>query len=317
MLAGMRNRASRTAEHVALFRALESVRGGPRLFQDPYARHFLPPRYRLIIWWSRLPVIGPAVSSWVERYVDRHWTAGPRAAAVVRTRLIDDLLSTAVADGASQVLLLGAGYDSRAYRMAELASMAVFEVDHPATQAAKRRMLRAIPTRAGRQRYRPPDRVHFVPVDLLRDDLDDALHAAGFVAGQPGVVIWEGVTNYLTAEAVDNTLRYLSSVLAIGSRIIFTYVDRAALEGTGQFSGYEEWHASVREVGEQWTFGFHPSELSVYLRDRGLTLGSDMSAREAGVRYLEPLGRHEPAPAFYRVATALVSEAGELGAESQ
>jgi methyltransferase (TIGR00027 family) len=296
MLAAMRDRSSRTAQHVALFRALESVRREPRLFVDAYAVQFLPVRYSLIIFLARLPVIGSAVSRYAERYLDRRWTAGPRASAVARTKLIDDLTAASVADGARQVLLLGAGYDSRAYRMPELASLPVFEVDHPATQAEKRRLLW---DSNGKH-------VHFVPVDLLVDDLAHALHQSGLHTGQLAVVIWEGVTNYLSAEAVDNTLRYLGSALATGSRIIFTYVDLAAVDGTEQFSGYQQWHASVSDVGEQWTFGWHPAELAAYLAEREMTLMLDISAREAAARYLEPLGRHEPAAPFYRIAEAEV-----------
>ncbi len=120
-------------------------------------------------------------------------------------------------------------------------------------------------------------------------------------------MVWEGVTNYLTGEAVDPTLRHLADLAAAGSRIVFTYVDRAALDGTGAFRGVEEWHAVLRRHGEPWTFGFDPAELPWYLSAQGMTLTLDMSAREAAARYLDPLGRHEPAAAFYRIAQAEVS----------
>jgi O-methyltransferase involved in polyketide biosynthesis len=101
----MRNMASRTAQHVALFRALESVRRGPRLFGDPYAVSSLGAGYRLVVALARPPRVGGRV----ERYIDGRWPAGPWASAVVRTRFIDDLLEAALADGVRQVVLLGGG----------------------------------------------------------------------------------------------------------------------------------------------------------------------------------------------------------------
>ncbi|WP_322768030.1 SAM-dependent methyltransferase [Frankia sp. Cr1] len=289
------HRSSRTAEHVALFRALESRRGGARLFVDPYAIRFLRSRYRFIARLAELPLLSGAVPG----YIDRRWTSGPRSSAVVRTRLIDDLLGDAVAAGTRQVLLLGAGYDSRAYRIPALAALTVFEVDHPATQAGKRRQIhRRIPPKSYAH-------VRFVPADFERGDVDAALRQAGFITDRTAV-IWEGVTEYLTAETVDATLRWLTIATAAGSHIIFTYVDRGALDNTGGFDGAAEWLATVRGAGEPWKFGLDPSELPGYLAERGMTLISDQSARDAAVRYLEPLGRHEPTAGFYRIAVAQV-----------
>src|SRR5690242_19653949 len=115
----MLNRASRTASQVALFRALESARPRDRLFDDPLAVRFLPPGYRVL---ARLARVRP-VGRRLEAYIDTRWS-GPRASAVARTRLIDDLVTDA---GARQALVLGAGYDSRAYRLNALAGLPVFE----------------------------------------------------------------------------------------------------------------------------------------------------------------------------------------------
>ena len=291
----MRNRPSRTARHVALFRALESVRHGPRLFSDPYAAAALGPAYRLVVAFARLPGAGGRI----ERFIDRRWPAGPRASAVVRTRLIDDLLDAALADGVRQVVLLGAGYDSRAFRIAGMRSATVFEVDHPATQALKRRLVgRAVP--AGGRGH-----VRFVPADLSEADLAVVLRQAG-LRRERTAVVWEGVTNYLDARSVDATFAGLTSVTAPGSRIIFTYMDRRALDGTGDFGGVAEWAATVRAAGEPFTFGLVPDELPGYLAERGMRLTVDRSARQAADEYLEPLGRSEPAAPFYRIAQAEV-----------
>ncbi|MEU6343198.1 SAM-dependent methyltransferase [Streptomyces sp. NPDC046977] len=292
----MQNTPSRTAQHVALFRALESVRRGPRLFTDPYAASSLGRGYRLAVALARRSGLANAL----ERRIDRHWPAGPRASAVVRTRLIDDLVRDALAHDARQLVLLGAGYDSRAFRLDAARTATVFEVDHPATQAVKRTLVTTW-AEAGH----PHDDIRFVPADLMRQDLGEALRRAG-LRDEPAVVVWEGVTNYLDEPSVHTTLTALAATTAPGSRIVFTYMDRRALDGTGGFAGVEAWAASVRAAGEPFTFGFLPGELPGYLAARGLALTLDLSARDAAERYLEPLGRHEPAAPFYRIAQAEV-----------
>ncbi|BCY07683.1 SAM-dependent methyltransferase [Actinoplanes sp. L3-i22] len=284
----MRNQTSRSAEHVALFRALETARRRDRVVDDPYAKSFLTGTHRLAAGLARVPALGRRI----ERYLDRRWPAGPRASAVARTRLIDDLTLAALDHGARQVVLLGAGFDSRPYRLPGIGAARVFEVDHPATQATKKRLLH--PSRR--------EHVRFVPVDLITGDLAAALRAAGFAPLEPTVVVWEGVTNYLTAAAVDATMRLVADSTASGSELIFTYVDRAAL--TGDVPGVAEWHAVVRAGGEPWTFGFDPAELPGYVAARGMRLALDRSARDAAREYLAPLGRHEPAAEFYRIAKA-------------
>ncbi|MFE0632195.1 class I SAM-dependent methyltransferase [Streptomyces sp. NPDC058864] len=293
----MQSTPSRTAQHVALFRALESVRRGPRLFTDPYAASCLGPGYRLVVTIARCP----GMAGFLERWIDRRWPAGPRASAVVRTRLIDDLVVDALERGARQLVLLGAGYDSRAFRLEAARGAGVLEVDHPATQAVKRGLAGAWSARAGRR----GDGVRFVPVDLMRQDLGAALRDAGLGADRV-VVVWEGVTNYLDADSVHTTLTALAATLAPGSRIVLTYMDRRALDGSGGFDGVTAWADTVRAAGEPFTFGFLPDELPAYLAERGLELTLDESAKEAAERYLEPLGRHEPAAPFYRVAQAEV-----------
>lgn len=263
--------ASRTAEHVALFRALETKRPD-RLFADHYATRFLPARYRWLVHAATFPPVRDGIA----RYLDRRFPGGPRTSAVARTRLIDDLLAEAAPE---QVLLLGAGYDSRAHRIPGLPT--TYEVDHPATQRAKRR------------RVTDRQNVHYVAVDLNEHGL------AGALASLPRkrtVVIWEGVTNYLTEAAVDATLRDLAAVVPAGSTVIVTYVDKAVLHDD------TAWQRGVAKVGEPWTFGLDPTEVPGYLAQRGFDLQGDMSTRDAAVRY----HRTDPAADFYRVAWAVV-----------
>ena len=147
--------------------------------------------------------------------IDMRWP-GARTSGIARTRLIDDWASAEVAAGAQQALILGAGFDSCAWRLPAFHDLPVFEVDRPATSATKKKQIEELGASTAR--------VTFVPIDFDRARLSDALSNSGFQDNRRTLVIWEGVTNYLTADAVDRTLRWVGA-LTEGSRMIFTYVD--------------------------------------------------------------------------------------------
>ena len=285
-------RASRTAEYMALFRALESARPArQRLFQDPFAVVFLRPRLRLVVALSRLPRLGGVV----RRYLDTRWP-GARTSGAARTRFIDDAVIAALGTGISQVVILGAGFDARPYRLRALAAATVFEVDHPSTSAAKRRAL----ARGG---VAPPARVRFVAVDLAAAALGTAMRNAGYDPGRPTLFVWEGVTNYLTAEAVDETLRWCARA-APGSAIVFTYVHRRVLEAPEAFDGTRALFATLGAAHERWTFGLDPAELARYLGERGLALEEDVGAADYRARYFGPVADGMRGYEFYRIAVA-------------
>jgi methyltransferase (TIGR00027 family) len=291
-----RDVASRTAQYMALFRAIESARPpASRLFEDPLASAFLRPGLRSVALAARIP---PA-RAFVTRFIDRRWP-GPRASAVVRTRLIDDALGEALAGGASQVVLLGAGFDTRAVRIAGIERTRVFELDRPATLAVKRRGL----TRALGSL---PAHMALVPIDFNRQALGDVLVAGGFDPAAQAFFVWEGVTNYLDEDAVDATFRDLVGLARPGSAVTFTYIHRAVLEDPDRFPGAAATLAAVRNAGEPFRFGFEPAQLPGYLAERGLSLDRDVATADAAEDYLRPLGREETVFGFYRVALARIA----------
>jgi len=286
-------RASRTAEYMALFRAVETAeRADGRLFEDPYAAALLTGRLKALATFARLPWAGRLATY----FLDAGWPR-TRSSAVVRTRLIDDLVRQAIRGGARQALLLGAGFDSRPYRLEELRDMAVFEVDHPATQKAKRERLEA---RLGRL----PGNVRFVPVDFEKEDLETELLRAGFDTHVASVAVWEGVVSYLTPAAVDRNFRTLAGMLAQESQLIFSYVHKGALDGSVAFREARRWKSSVRSSGEPFIFGFDPAGLADYLRPRGFALVRDGSTAEAAKSYCDAIHRSEPGSDLYRIAAA-------------
>jgi len=236
--------SSHTAALVCLYRAIESRRPpATRLFDDPFAPRFLGWRFRTALHLARLPVIGAAMP-W--SLVDGHWS-GPRGTVSVRTRYIDDCLGDALRHGVKQVVILGAGFDCRAYRIPEIAQSRVFETDHPATQEVKKRRLGTLPSH-----------VTYVPIDFTTDTLDAVLAAAGFRQDAQTFFICEGVTHYLPAQAVDVLFRYMSRSAA-GSRLVFTYIHRGMLDGSAQFAGAANTLATVRRACEPYTFAFEPA----------------------------------------------------------
>lgn len=286
--------ASRTAEYMAFYRALESARPrAERLFSDPFAIHFLRPSLRRAVALSRIPWLGAAVA-W---YADRR-APGARTSAIARTRLIDDIVSQTLQEGTRQLVILGAGFDCRIYRLPQARSITAFEVDHPATLAARLSRLRGLVEEL-------PARVRFIEIDFDRQSLAEALQQGGFDSGRPAIFIWEGVTNYLTAAAVDAVLCYVAGCAA-GTRLVFTYVHRGALEGSTAFPDAPKIMSNVAELGEPWTFGLVPGELPSYLRQRGLQLDHDDGAKQYRRAYFGNAAESMSGYDFYHVARASV-----------
>ncbi len=288
--------ASRTAAYMALFRALEStLPAGQRLFEDRFASAFLPPRLRLVALFSRIRFAGDLIRA----YIDRQWP-GARTSAVARTRFIDDAAEAALRSGVAQVVILGAGFDARPYRIPNMARALVFEVDHPSTSARKRRVVETVLGSL-------PRHVRFVSIDFTEEVLSHATNAAGYDPSRRTLFIWEGVTNYLTEDAVDGTLRWCASAAA-GSTVFFTYVHRRVLDSPEAFEGTKKLFATLSAAGERWTFGLDPSGLTTFLAERGLTLDQDVRASECRARYFGPSASNMRGYEFYRIAVARVPD---------
>ncbi len=289
-------RPSRTAQLMAIQRGLESARPATTgLFQDPLARRFVSPAWRLALLGARLVVVRRAI----EAIYDRVGGPGPRASAIARTRLIDDLICEA-SPSIDQLVILGAGYDTRAHRLGCLADVAVYEIDHPKTQADKRTVLSGSkPLTTAMTRY--------VAVDFEHDDLIAALIASGYQRPQRSMFLWEGVTQYLSCNAVEKTLSAIHQAGRQGDTLAFTYIDDAVVNGErDRFPEAARWLHGTAKRGESWIFGLNPANLHDYLRQRGFCLASDLSTREAGERYFTPLRRPERGSDLYHVVTATI-----------
>jgi methyltransferase (TIGR00027 family) len=222
---------SQTAAIVAMLRALAD-RGFTAVehFEDPVVRRLLPPLWSGILTVAERAFAGmrPEVRARVIDQLDM---------IARRVRAIDLELEAALRAGVRQVVILGAGLDTRAFRMRALADTDVFEVDHPATQAFKARKASALPVFA--------NTLHYVPLDFERDTLTVKLCAAGHRSTQPTVWIWEGVVMYLTDAALAETLRALAALSAPQSKLIVQYHEPEERHGIWAWTGW-----FTRGVGE-------------------------------------------------------------------
>jgi len=287
---------SRTAEYMAFFRALESARpASQRLFNDPFAPYFVRPYLRRAASVSRW---APAAAI-VNRYSDLR-LPGARTSAVARTKMIDDALLEALRTQISQVVILGAGFDCRAYRMAELGNTVVFEVDHPATLAMKLDRLRPA-------LLRTPENIRYVEIDFLRQALPEVLMGAGFQSSRPAVFLWEGVSHYLTPEAVDSVLHFVAAC-APRTRLIFTYIHAGMLDHSVAFKSAARLLRDFKSISEPWIFGLNPEDVRAFLRDHALHLDRDLGAAEYRKLYFGKSAERMVGYEFYHVAVAHVED---------
>ncbi len=269
---------SRSALGAAFLRAMENQRRGEkRLFADPLARNLLTPSYRALFGVSAIPGMQSLFMSQSEKPLP-----GVVGGLLGRTCYIDESLEDALAGGITQVVILGAGLDSRAYRIPGMEQARVFEVDQPAVVDYKRERLSQILGAV-------PANVTLIALNFDLQRLDSALYDAGFQPETPAFFIWEGVSQYLIASAVDATLRFVASCAA-GSRIVFTYVHRGVLDPTSPLYN-PEMLDRLKKLGEPWRFGLHPSQVGKYLDERGLRLVDQADAATYRQRYLQPRGR--------------------------
>jgi methyltransferase (TIGR00027 family) len=279
-----------TARAVAFARAVESCApAAERLFVDHLAYGFLGSTGQCVVRLCRIPTL--------TRLLDH--VVPERAGAVGRTRYIDDVLASAIREGICQIVILGAGFDSRAYRVPGIEAARVFEVDYPATQVWKRHCLALLLNDV-------PAHVTFVPLDFNTEDLSGALSGAGYHSERPTLFIWEGVTEYLEASAVDAVFRYISRNSGPGSKVVFTYQDLRVINGSREVPGIQFRLRLLRWIGEPYTYGFAPQRLASYLASRGLELVQDVSGTEYARWYFQPRNRELRLGNFERVALAVV-----------
>jgi methyltransferase (TIGR00027 family) len=272
---------SATAWRVALGRAAHQFFDTPKIFDDPLALRIVGAYSQ-----GRTPE-----TFFHERYPRTRRSTFVRALVVVRSRLAEDELAAAAGRGVRQYVVLGAGLDTFAYRNPH-AGLQVFEVDHPATQAWKQKIL-------SRAAFPAPESLTFVPVDFERQTAMDGLVAAGFNRSLPAFFAWLGVTMYLQEDAVYAMLRDIASMPS-GSGVIFDYaVSKREMSLLSRLA-VEVVNRRLKRIGEPWVTFLDPATLAARLASLGFHDIRDFGAEELNARFftgrtdslrISPVGR--------------------------
>lgn len=267
---------SPTAELCAVVRAAETLRPRrARLFTDPFARYFLQNwRFR-----STHPI--PPVFKLCIQLADKRYT-GLIAETALRHRHCEEIIAAEVADGCRQVVVLGAGYDTTALRGGLGPDTVVYEVDKPDTQAEKIAIMQ-------RHGLRPTQPVKYVSCDFDRDDdLVERMLEHGFDRDERSVVIWMGVTYYLSPASVRATMDKLSRITSADSKVIFDYIDASALDGSSGHEGAERGTQLVSSGGEPFVFGLDRDDIADFYATGGFTISAHHRVPELLHRYGDP-----------------------------
>ncbi len=287
-----KTKAGQTAIGAAAVRTMELFYPEEvRLFEDHFAIEFLNQPLKFLIGLMRFKGIRNAAINMREKQVP-----GTLGGIVCRTRYIDDVLRSAIKDGMGTIVILGAGLDSRPYRISGINKTKVFEVDLPSIQNFKKKRLIKILSSL-------PSHVTYVPIDFNDQNLDEALLSKGFDISKPTFFIWGGVTQYITPEAVKSTLKYISKTCP-GSRIVFTYVQKSVIDGNSDLEGADALMKMTKKAKAPWLFGLEPSNIKEFLRRYNLSLIEDVGASYYQEKYLKPLGRNLNVFEVERVAFA-------------
>ncbi|MCG7609027.1 MULTISPECIES: SAM-dependent methyltransferase [Mycobacterium] len=260
------------------------------LVHDPYAGRMLPLAWRIPLWLCRFSAVRRALVAASDRSGPGAWIS-----LLCRKRYIDDALRRAAQHGLDAIVIVGAGLDTRAYRVAELAGVPVWEIDLPANIAAKTRALH-------RCFGHIPANVTLVPMDLAADDLPEQLVNSGFDPTMRTFFIWESVTMYLAEPAVRKTLQSLARC-ATESRLVFTYFLRDFVDGQAMYGAQAAYQRFVTKKG-LWVYGIDPADVAGLLGEYGWQQTEHVGPDEYRERYLAPAGRLQPVSEIERAVCA-------------
>lgn len=249
---------SKMAEGMAMQRFEESSKGeDERICFDPYAIHFINPE--IIEFGIKHPEEAKTKVEEMENLLP-----GLSNSIIVRVRYFDDFVCNSIEEGLEQLVILGAGYDTRAYRIKELKKIRVFEVDHPNTQSFKREKIKEIFGSL-------PDHVTYVPIDFETQKLGKTLFKNGYDKSLQTLFIMEGLIMYIPPEAVDETLNFIADNSRKGSQIIFDYYPESVVDGTSELEVGQNIRNFVINHGEPLQFGIQEGTIAKFLSGYGFS----------------------------------------------
>ena len=265
------HKASNTAGYTCFSRACASKEKDER-FRGPdnLAEIFLPLGARVIL----------SVPFLRKLFMKKIAPPGIYEYVLARTKLLDEVFMNALRDRFAQIVLLGAGFDTRALRFKSInMGSKIFELDIQTTQQPKVEIL-------NRKRTPLPKELVFVPIDFNKESLAEVLGKAGYVTNQRNLFVWEGVTMYLTSKAVDRTLDFIRWSAMEESIVAFDYVYASVLRQENRFYGEREIYKTVSRAGEGWTFGIEDGIIKDFLTQRGFKLTMHYAPSDLEKAYL-------------------------------
>lgn len=243
---------AKMAEGIAMLRAYESSKPEKeRICYDPYAIHF----------------INPKILEYVAKHRDEANTTveNNSGSIVARVRYFDDFVKKMIENGLEQLVIFGAGYDTRAYRIDELKEkVKVFEVDHPGTQSFKMEKIKEIFGSI-------PEHVIFVPVDFEKETFGEKLFSKGYNPSLKTLFIMEGLIMYITPKSVSETLSFITENSGKGSAVIFDYFPEAVVDGTNKLKIAQDIRNFAIQQGEPLQFGIKDGEFEEFLSTFGFS----------------------------------------------
>jgi methyltransferase (TIGR00027 family) len=286
-------RSSQTADYTCFSRGCAAREKDPRFRGPDYMAEMLFPlkaKLMLNIVPLRKMIMRKMFPPGMQEYVS------------ARTKVMDEVFAEALKVGFPQVVLLGAGFDTRALRFTNPNRRTkIFELDAPTTQQAKIQVLK-------NKKIPLPAELTFAPIDFDREELPAALARAGYKTGLQTLFLWEGVTMYLTTQAVDKTLEFIRCNSASGSRIAFDHIYAGVIRRENRYYGEQGAFEMVANVGETWTFGLEEGEIGEFLAKRGFDLVDQYTSTDLEKRYFSEVdgSLHARVNGTHRIVIAAV-----------
>jgi len=202
---------------------------------------------------------------------------------IARTKYLDSIVESAVKDHFEQILIMGAGFDSRGIRLLkEESNITLFELDAPTTQQSKRKQYK-------KRKIDSPSYIRYIPIDFNEESLENKLAESEFDSSKKTLFVLEGLTMYLDSESISETFSIIRQNSGHGSRLVFDYVYDSVIAQKDKLYGGEEAYNTVKNAGEEWTFGIKKEELDLFLAQFDFTLMEEMNPVKLQERYFQGL----------------------------
>ena len=277
---------SKTAVSAAVVRAFHTAFETPVVFDDPYAGRLAGP-----VWQK---ISGLRLCYWFGTRIMYSGLNPIRRQIVARARYAEDKLEAAAASGINQYVIIGAGFDSFALRRKDLTGrLSVFELDHPASQRAKKIRLRKL-------RFALPEKHEFVGIDFEKEGLCEALAHSSYTGEHPAFFSWLGTVHYLTPQAVLNTLNAIAACAGQGSELVLDYSGTEGLAAASDQKMVKQLKRYTDRRGEPMLSTFEPQQFRQIVSRAGFHLLENISPEEQASRYFTlPDGKTLPMPGSY------------------